>query len=106
MKFFRGYDGEAWLENKWVQLVMKCVRSVSYYILVNGKLGESFTPNKGLRQGDPLSPYCLIICAKGLSCLLQQVERRKEISSVVVAKGGPKVSHLLFANDCIILLQG
>lgn len=87
---------------KWVLLIMKCVKTVSYSVLVNGIPGNIFWPKRGLRQGDPLSPYLFIICAEGLSTLLNFYERQKLIGGVQVAKRGTSINHLLFADDCIL----
>ena len=60
-----------------VSRVMQCVRSVSFTILLNGFSGDSFSSQRGLTQGDPLSPYLFVICVEGLSSLLSKAERNQ-----------------------------
>ncbi|XP_042984282.1 uncharacterized protein LOC122313374 [Carya illinoinensis] len=87
---------------RWANLIMECVSSVSYAVLVNGEPGQVIHPTRGLRQGDPLSPYLFLLCAEGLSSLINGAEARGEIKGVAVARGGMKLTHLLFADNCII----
>lgn len=51
----------------WIQKIMNCISSINYLILINGKPQASFKPSRGIRQGDPLSPYMFLLCAEGLS---------------------------------------
>lgn len=58
-----------------------------------------------MRQGDPLSPYLLPIRAKGHSSLLQKAESSGAIKGVAMSRGGIRISHLLFADDCVIFYR-
>ena len=62
---------------EWIRLVMMCLSTVSYSILLNGVQSGNFTVSKGIRQGDPLSPYIFLLCAEGLSSLLKEFEREE-----------------------------
>jgi hypothetical protein len=66
---------------------------------------EIFTPTRGLRQGDPLSPYLFHSVVEGLSSLLKGAESRGELHGVRVCRNAPVISHLLFADDSLILMQ-
>jgi hypothetical protein len=88
----------------WRQLIMKCVSSVRYRIRVNGELSSELIPERGLRQGDPLSPYLFLICAEGFSALLHKAEVEGSLKGIKVCPNAPSVTHLLFADDSLILI--
>ncbi|GLT70006.1 hypothetical protein SLA2020_421110 [Shorea laevis] len=90
---------------RWVQLLMSCVRTVSYSVLINGSPQGRIIPTRGLRQGDPLSPYLFLLCAEGLSSLLHAAEREGRISGLPFARGGPFLSHLFFADDSLLFVE-
>jgi hypothetical protein len=51
-------------DRSWVDVVMRCVTTVSYRIMVIGQATEKFMPTRDLCQGDTLLPFLFVICAK------------------------------------------
>lgn len=68
--FLRSLLLELGIPYRFVMWVMECVCSVSYVVLFNGGLTPYFKAEKGLRQGDPMSPYLFVIAVEYLNrCL-------------------------------------
>lgn len=91
--------------SRWVDIIMMCVSSVSYHAVVNGRLVGPISPKRGLRQGDPLSPYLFIICAEGLSSLINHAVMENRYHGVRICRGAPVISHLLFADDSMFFFK-
>lgn len=91
---------------KWVFLVRKCISTVSYSVRVNGDLCNPFTPSRGIRQGDPLSPYLFILMANALSSLMTKAIEDQTLKGIKLNPSCPTLSHLLFADDAIFFLNG
>lgn len=84
---------------------MRCVTAVSYSFCFNGlEVGPIF-PKRGLRQGDPLSPYLFLFCVEGLSNQLESSVARGSISGCKISPTAHVVSHLLFANDSFMFFK-
>lgn len=84
---------------------MKCVTSVSFSVRVNGVFSDCFQPSRGIRQGDPISPYLFLLCAKGLSSMIRSIGPQYVSRGVRVSRNAPWMSHLLFTDDCLIFTQ-
>lgn len=90
---------------KWINLMTRCFNSVSYSFKVNGKMTKSIQPSRGLRQGDPLSPYIFVICTQGLSSLINGYKESGLIKGVQMASRGPTITHLFFADDSLLFFK-
>ena len=85
----------------WVKWILNCFTTAAYSFNVNGQHVGYVKPQRGIRQGDPLSPYLFLICAEGMSSLMHQSIQNKAITGVQVGKACPQLSHLLFADDSL-----
>ena len=83
----------------WVNWITECVSTVQYTLLVNGSITQSFKPNKGFRQGDPLSPHLFLMHANILSLALLKAEYNKEIKGFKLGRNGISFTHLLIVDD-------
>lgn len=79
--------------------------SVSYRFLVSGNEVGPITHSRGLRQGDPISPYLFLLCAEGLSALIHKKQVLGAIHSCKIANGAPIVTHLFFTDDCYLFFR-
>ena len=85
----------------WIRMVMNCVTTVSFTVLVNGKPGSSFKPSRGLRQGDPLSPYLFLLVCDVLSRNVRAAVTSGKLENIRISKRCPGISHLFFADDSL-----
>lgn len=85
----------------WIDTIMQYVSTVHYSFLVRGKPRGFVVPTRGLRQGDPLSPYLFLLAAEGFSALLQQKQSVGLLPGISICPQAPHINHLLFADDII-----
>ena len=91
--------------NKLVSLISSYMSTVSYSVLLSGQPVGNIKPTRGLKQGDPLSPYLFLLCAIGLQELIKKAKTNGDIRGVPICKNGPWVSHLFFADDSILFCR-
>ena len=70
----------------WIDRVMCCVSSSCFLVLINGEAYGHIIPTRGLRQGDPLSPYLFLLCAKGFTVLLDRAEEEGRLHGVSICR--------------------
>jgi hypothetical protein len=90
---------------RWVYLVMQCIQSISYLLILNSDPVGYIRPTRGIRQGDPLSPYLFLICAEGLTALLNSAASCRSLSGLSLCRGGPQISHLFFADNSLLFAE-
>jgi reverse transcriptase-like protein/endonuclease/exonuclease/phosphatase family protein len=115
LDFQKAYDSVRWsfLEKvmlkmgfgrKWVQLIMRCVSTASLSVLLNGSPLKPIKMERGLRQGDPLSPYLFILVSEVLVNLLRKADELKIIEGLEIGKDKVRLKHLQFADDTLIFV--
>ena len=88
-------------DSKFIRWIMSCVSSVSFSVLINGSPEGYIVPERGIRQGDPLSPYLFILCAEVLSHMMNKAMVDRSLLGMKIAMQAPAVNHLLFADDSL-----
>ena len=72
--------------DKLVSFITSCMSTISFSMLLNGQPVGHIKPSRGLRQGDPLSPYLFLLCAMGLQGLIKKPENNGDIREVSICK--------------------
>ena len=93
------------LSRKLIDLIMSCIFSVSTSLLFNEGALEHFLPVRGIRQGDPLSPYIFVMCMDYLGQLIQERYEDKSWILVKASWRGLAFSHLFFADDLVLFAK-
>lgn len=88
-----------------IEVIMKCVWSISTSVLWNGCCFEFFSPSRGIRQGDPLSPYLFVLIMEKLGHRINDARVSGQWKAFKVGRDGPEVSHLMFANDLLLFRE-
>ncbi|KAL9669875.1 hypothetical protein QQ045_007425 [Rhodiola kirilowii] len=89
----------------WIRRVMLCVKTVSYRVKINHNISEKIVPSRGLRQGDPISPYLFLICAEWFTYALNKYQEMGLIRGIRICQGAPTINHLMFADDYMLFIK-
>ena len=86
----------------WIAWIRALLDAVTFSILVNGQPSNWITPSRGVRQGDPISPYLFIIVSQNLSVILNRAR------NIDMIPGFDKnlhynFNHLMYADDLILI---
>ncbi|XP_015964817.1 uncharacterized protein LOC107488571 [Arachis duranensis] len=94
---------QMWFGSRWREWVMECVTTTSMSILINRSPSKPFKMERGLRQGDPLSPFLFVLVVVDvLHKMVGKAVRNGCISPLVVGRDSIELSHLHFADDTIL----
>jgi hypothetical protein len=86
----------------WLSWIRICISSASFSIFLNGSPFDFFFPGRGLRQGDPLSPFLFILGVEVFSMLMFKEEKNGCLKGLRIARNCPPIHHLIFADDLLI----
>lgn len=110
--FEKAFDSVSWdylfrvmnfmgFSEKWISWIKGCLFSATASILVNGSPTCEYHINRGLRQGDPLSPFLFIIAMEGLHVAVEDAISAGLYRGITV--NTLTLSHLFFADDALFL---
>lgn len=116
LDFHKAYDCVSWHFLEWIleqmkfpllwrKWIMTCVSNASASILVNGSPSTPFKLQRGLRQGDPLSPFLFVLIVEALNQLIKKVTSLHLWNGVGIPQSDVKVTHLQFADDTLIFCE-
>lgn len=89
----------------WIDWIRECISTPSFSVMVEGSPAGFFCSNRGIRQGDPLSPYLFVIVMEFWSIQMDLAVAKGDIHPL--KRGVPnQISHLLFADDMLVFCKG
>lgn len=103
--FIRGMLDKMGFNEKWIDLTMRCVETISFAVLINGTPQEKFSPSRGLRQRDSLSSYLFLICGEGFTNILNREVNRGNLKGFRINSYCLSLSHLFFVDDSLIFCR-
>lgn len=84
----------------WIDRNVTCIKTVIYSFIQHGQVFSDVRPQRGIRQGDPISPHLYILCAEALNSIISRHEEVDLFHDCSIARGAPAVTHMLLADGC------
>ena len=81
---------------------MALVTMTSFSILLNGAPSSTFTPSRGLRQGDPLSPFLFVLMMEGLGRVIKIANAEGRIHGIKLTMDGEANTNQQFVDDTML----
>lgn len=84
------------------KLIDNCISTATFSILLNGALTGYFKAERGIQQGDPMSPALFTILLDLLSRMINKAADEGRLKYIKVSRTNPRISHLMYADDLVI----
>jgi len=84
--------------HSWVRWIFNLLSSAFFSVLINGIPSPTYRPTRGIRQGDPLSPFLFVIMAEGLGRTITAARLDRHLRGLSF-NNSPAFSHQQFVDD-------
>lgn len=89
-----------------IQWIMVCLTSAHFFVCINGETHGFFKAGRGLRQGDPISPYLFTLVMEVLNLMIRKQVRSERKFQYHWGCKDLKITSLCFADDLLMLCHG
>ncbi|XP_031096925.1 uncharacterized protein LOC116001176 [Ipomoea triloba] len=89
----------------WITLIMHCIQTPRMALIWNGEIIPQFTPSRGIRQGDAMSPAIFVLCMERLSQMITRSVSAGLWKGIRLSSSSPPLSHLCFADDLVLFSE-
>lgn len=90
--------------SKWISWIMGCLKNPKYSVFINGKPRGRITASRGIRQGDPLSPFLFLLVSEVLGEIINKLHINSQFEGFLVGKDLIHLPLLQFVDDTLLFL--
>eukprot|EP00253_Pinus_taeda_P030826 PITA_30826 len=87
---------------RWIEWIFSMISTPFFSILVNGNPTKPFNASRGIRQGDPLSPFLFILAVDGLGRIIKRETRRNKLRGLKLWGNNLTITHQQFVDDIML----